>query len=509
MEQLTVREHLAAQFKRAPSFAYSAAIITIVLIISAFVSIQTAMPKPLPDGPILAGIVPEDKRIDLPKPRDRDHKWPDPPKPRESDRDNDARFEPKQIDDDILPVKTEDIEDIGDWIDTKEDFVDMGDDFPKLSDRTVVIGTGPSFGGRGPLGGRSDDWIRRLPPDIMPPPTLGAIERGLRWLAKAQDKQTGKWEVQRWEGASDDSTCGVSGLALLAFLARGYTDARPARYTATIRKAVEFLVSRQRSGGADRGWFGERMYSQGICTMALSEASHLLSNPRLRGMARKAAQDGLDYILARQPEHGGFGYAGAGTDTSVTGWQVMAIKSAVTAKLRVPADAKKRAEEFLRVCMAEDASTPYRFSPSGNSDRGTPRMTAVSLTARLFMGHSNKAADSVRQAKWLTADNGHLAIASQGTDLYYIYYMSMAMHQMGGRYWKGWNKPFNEGLRRRQVRQGPDRGSWPVAGSPYGAHGGRVYTTAMACLSLEVYFKYLPMYWGPAARARGRDTGAY
>ena len=82
----------------------------------------------------------------------------------------------------------------------------------------------------------------------------------------------------------------------------------------------------------------------------------------------------------------------------------------------------------------------------------------------------------------------------QASNLYFIYYLSLSMFNMGGKYWKSWNNAFNVPLRARQVKAGPDTGSWPTEGFRYGAHGGRIYTTAMACLALEVYFRYLPSY---------------
>ncbi|MFH1730167.1 MAG: prenyltransferase/squalene oxidase repeat-containing protein [Planctomycetota bacterium] len=493
MEQLTVREQLAAQLRRAPSFAFAAGVVTVALVISAFITFSGPGPKGLPS--VIAGLVEPDEpvidKIDEKVDPKRRHERRN-PLPRE------GKFEPEEMDREFDKEKI--FDDPGVAIDDPAGPDAPPDDIdhpiPELPRLTLVIGVGGPFTGRGRVyRGRTEGGIRQAGPDGgMPPPTLPAIDDGLRWLARAQDKETGGWDVKRWGGSAERSTAGVSGLALLAFLSRGCTDRYPEKYARTVTKAVEFLVSRQHSEGANRGWFGERMYSQGICTMALSEASVMLRSPRLRRMARKAAQNGIDHILSKQPSHGGFGYTGPGNDTSVTGWQVMAIKSAMIAELRVPRDARERTENFLRLSMADDASTPYRINPSGGTGRGTPRMTAVALTARLFMGHSREAEDCVRQADWLTERGGHLTLASRGTDFYYIYYMSMAMFHMGGKYWTPWNKAFNVGLRARQVRTGPDKGSWPVAESAYGAHGGRVYTTAMACLALEVYFKHLPMY---------------
>lgn len=493
MQQVTVREQIVEQLRRAPSFVIAAFVVSVALMLSALVTFSVQHPPELAPMSI-AGIVEPDPGEILTKLRH----WPvpspseekkDPIKPREWQLERDFEetvnstkgpgvFGPLEFE--LPPVFPR----------TKIDAKPFGN----LPANAAVLGAVPTKGLKGIYrlrdyngtggGGRGD----------RPPGTGGSIDWGLRWLAQAQDKKTGAWDVKRWGGSAQESVTGVSGLALLAFLGRGCTDAHPRRYTRTVRRAVEFLVSQQRSEGADRGWFGARMYSQGICTMALSEASVLLQSPRLKRVARRAAQNGIDYIAARQAAHGGFGYAGPGNDTSVTGWQVMAIKSAQIAGLRLPKSATTRTENFLRACVASDGSTPYRFNPLGDSATGTQRMTAVSLTARLFMSHKSTADDCVRQVNWLVDGGRHLKIASAGADFYHIYYTSMAMFHIGGKHWRAWNKTFNAGVRARQVTIGPDKGSWPVAGSPYGAHGGRVYTTAMACLSLEVYTKHLPLY---------------
>jgi len=211
--------------------------------------------------------------------------------------------------------------------------------------------------------------------------------------------------------------------------------------------------------------------------------------------SRRAAQAGLDYILKHQPAHGAFGYTGQGNDVSVTGFQMQAMKAARVAHLAVPKSAGDRTERFLAICMAKDYSTPYRIDPSrALQGAGKTSMTAVSLAGRLFMGHRRTAPDCVGQAGWLTRDGRHLQVAKAAGNLYSTYYLSLAMFHMGGTYWKGWNAAFNRPLRARQVQAGPNKGSWPVRGMSHGQHGGRVYTTAMACLGLEVYFRYRPSY---------------
>ena len=74
-------------------------------------------------------------------------------------------------------------------------------------------------------------------------------------------------------------------------------------------------------------------------------------------------------------------------------------------------------------------------------------------------------------------------------DMYYWYYGSYAMFQMGGRHWENWNKAMKKAVLDSQRRDGSSKGSWDPIG-PWGFSGGRVYSTALGVLCLEVYFRY-------------------
>ena len=287
----------------------------------------------------------------------------------------------------------------------------------------------------------------------------------------------------------------------------------------TVRKAVRYLMEKQKQAGGDegptKGWFGERMYSQGICTTALAEAYGMkIMATRTRG----AAQKGLDYILRYQPNHGGFTYEaspeayaqekdkqlaeGSWKDTSVTCFVMQAIKGGISCGLDVPNVAKQRAEAFLVGSLNQDGSTNYTAGSPG----GSVSMTAAALTVRLLLGRDRKSSDCVSQATWLLK-NDHLKVARevegelQGegeqqtraaprANFYSIYYLSLSMFNMQGKLWKQWNKAYSRPLCAFQVKDGPERGSWPHDKSSYGGSGGRVYSTAMACLALEVPFRY-------------------
>jgi len=471
MEQLTTGEWAKEQLKRAPSFAIAAAIITAFLIISTFIEYSEAR---LADAlvPVEADIVDIE-----PDPVDEIDDAIDP---------EEAEFRPIEdaplVDVDVVPVDAP-LDDVTVDVDFTEDLtsdeVEPTDPFPiELTKKMAVIGSDPGTGGfRGSLGSRTLGGKRRAARRFgMPRGTDRDIIAALRWLKKVQ-KPDGSWSSQEW-GCGANKDAGVSGLALLAFLGFGCTDKHPTEFAPTVRKAVAYLLKRQ-----NNGWFGERMYTQGICTMALAETYGM----KIGGSkVKKAAQHAIDYIARIQPEGGGFSYGGGGNDTSVTGFNLQAIKAALNVGLSVSPDTLAKSERFLRRCLNADYSTSYQAGQGG----GKPSMTAASLTGRLFLGHKRTARDCTGQAQWLTANNKHVQIARQANNLYTIYYMSLSMFNMGRNYWKGWNKAFNAPLRARQEKKGPNKGSWPNGGFAYGGHGGRVYTTAMAVLSLEVYFRY-------------------
>ncbi len=473
MEQLTVGEWATEQIKRAPSFAISAAFITVILVICTFIQYSAA--RASDELPAVEAEIVEEPEELLEEIKDQIN--PEEPELRP------IKDVPLVDATDVDPIDAP-LEDVTLDIDFTED--DMSDEteptdpFPmELTKKMAVIGTEPGTGGfRGALGNRTRGGRRRAARKFgMPRGTDQDILLALRWLKKVQEPD-GSWSCQKWGGGANEDA-GVSGLALLAFLGFGCTDKHPTEFAATVRKAVNYLVKKQQTSG----WFGERMYTQGICTMALAEAYGM----RVGGVAvRKGAQSGLDYIDSQQPADGGFSYNGPGNDTSVTGFNLQAIKAAMNIGLKVKPTTRANSERFLARCLNPDYSTSYQAGTAN----GSASMTAASLTGRLFLGHKRTARDCVGQAQWLTANNQHVQIGQQASNIYTIYYLSLSMFNMGGNYWRTWNKAFNQPLRKKQEKAGPHRGSWPNGGFAYGGHGGRVYTTAMSCLALEVYWRY-------------------
>jgi hypothetical protein len=77
--------------------------------------------------------------------------------------------------------------------------------------------------------------------------------------------------------------------------------------------------------------------------------------------------------------------------------------------------------------------------------------------------------------------------------MYFIYYASQVLHHLGGRHWEKWNPRMREYLVHSQATKGHEAGSW-YFDEPHSTPGGRLYTTTMAIMTLEVYYRYMPLY---------------
>jgi hypothetical protein len=316
------------------------------------------------------------------------------------------------------------------------------------------------------------------------PATESAVEAALRWLARHQEAD-GHWDTRKLE-ASQRYDVGVTGLAALAFLGAGHTE-KAGKYRDNVRRAVAWLIKQQQDDGAIGNSRSHKFgYEHAIAGLALAEAYGMAKNPATRTAAQKA----VDWTIHKhQVPYGGWRYrAREAGDTSVTGWFIMQLKSAKVAGLKVDHGAFQGATKFLDGVTRPDGRSSYM------KGRGpTHIMTSVAVVGRQFMGVRNsdpllqKAADymlRVRVPKWQSSGYG---------TFYYWYYGTLGMFQMGGERWKKWNKELKPVLLDNQRKGGDEDGSWDLLGG-LDKRAGRAYTTAMGALSLEVYYRYLPMY---------------
>ncbi len=324
--------------------------------------------------------------------------------------------------------------------------------------------------------------------------TEEAVRLGLEWLARIQ-AEDGSWDYTKYgvgeqQRAAQAHRVGVAGLALLAFLGQGHNHLDPGPFRDTVAKAIKYLLNVQDANGR----FPGTLYAQGICTMALVEAYGLTNDTPLLPPAQK----GVEAIVAAQNSTGGWNYqpGGGRGDTSVTGWQVMALKSARRVGIEFPKDVYEKALAFLGAVSRDDGAVGYETSGGpGANWRTTPALTAVGLNALLFMD-VEQADARVQKALAIVLGTLPRMPRQKGNawdphaDIYFWYHGSLALSRLGGPEWAAWNATAKPILLALQEKAGELRGSWRLAGDPWRDYGGRVYFTALAIMALEVYYRY-------------------
>ena len=340
------------------------------------------------------------------------------------------------------------------------------------------------------------------------PKTEEAIEKGLEFLAKHQ-RVDGSWKLEDFgQRTVIRSDTAATALSLLAFQGAGYSHVQY-KYQQECRKALGFLIAGQQSNGdlyrpmeeaSDRnGW----LYSHAIGTLALCEAYGMTQDENLRSNAQRAV-DFLVYSQDRQ--EGGWRYIPrVGSDTSVTGWGMMALKSAELSGLYVPKQTFEGIEKWLdhsQVSLREQHL--YRYNWLANTPETkhgalpTPVMTSVGLLMRLYMGYKRDNSVMAKGADWLLQRPPAMGTEqAPKRDTYYWYYATQVLFHMGGDRWKNWYQALYPMLIESQVTQGPYAGSWePIGPIPdaWGEYAGRLYVTTMNLLSLEVTYRHLPIY---------------
>ena len=340
------------------------------------------------------------------------------------------------------------------------------------------------------------------------PETEEAIEIGLSYLASTQNDD-GSWSLQgHGEKVLLRSNTAATGLCLLAFQGAGYTH-RQHQYAGTISRGLEFLINKQQTNGdlyVPEDAVSNRnvaFYSHGIAALAMCEAYGMTQDPELKDPAQRC----LDFIINTQhDQRGGWRYtAQVSSDTSVTGWMMMALKSGQLSGLEVPEKTYQGIQRWLGLSQVPQQPDRYRYNPFApdtptqrHGRMATPTMTSVGMLMRMYSGwrRDNKAMKSA--AEYLLQYPPQVGTAqSPQKDTYYWYYATQVMFHMGGEYWDRWNQALNPILIESQVKEGVNAGSWEPGGAipdRWSAHAGRLYVTTMNLLNLEVYYRHLPIY---------------
>jgi hypothetical protein len=314
-----------------------------------------------------------------------------------------------------------------------------------------------------------------------------AVERGLAWLA-AHQAVDGSWQFDlsgcRCDGACRDpgtikSDTASTAIALLPFLGAGSTQV-DGPYQQTVSRGLYYLLSRMQPTPRGGDFCAGTMYGHGVTTLALAEAYGMTHDALLLEPLR----DAIRFIATSQDAHGGgWRYLpGQAGDITVTAWQLAALKSAAIAGVETPSPTIDGVRRFLdSVQAANGAGYGYR-TPTAK-----PCTSAIGLLCRMYTGWDRDLEPLRRGVTALAKPGPHPAA------IYQNFYLAQALVQMDHPAWPRWNAKNRDQILAQQARAGHEAGSWFFADHDT-APGGRLAHTALAVLTLEVYYRLLPIY---------------
>jgi hypothetical protein len=336
--------------------------------------------------------------------------------------------------------------------------------------------------------------------------TERAVALGLAWLAR-QQKPDGSWVFDQGDKAE---VIAATGMALLPFLAAGETHKSGNRYQKTVSAGLNFLI-RNLSTSTGKFAHAGTMYAQAIGTIPLCEAYGMTKD---KSLLLGPAQAAINYIQKAQGANGSWGYAANTTgDTSIVGWQVQALEAALLSKdIIVDPKVIQKAIDFLNISGGGSRKAMYGYNDSTGAAPGTS-LTAVGLLSRYYIDKWGP--ETAGMAEGVIGLMKKAPVATKAVpDMYFYYYATQVVHFFEGDEWKEWNegKKGADGVRKGGMRDwlvdiqikkdGANQGSFEPEPGFIGRSCGRLGTTSMALLTLEVYYRHLPLY------KRGQNTEA-
>jgi hypothetical protein len=359
-------------------------------------------------------------------------------------------------------------------------------------------GSGTGFGGRGQ--GSREAMVGRFGGTKQ---TERAVAAALNWLARHQNAD-GSWSCQKRAAGCRDGTCtglgatesltGGTAMGLLPFLAAGQTHQSKGPYQKNINAAIRWLIARQNQQTGDLTKGDHQMYAHGLAAIALCEAYGMSGDP----MVGRAAQGAIQFIQTGQNDRGAWRYqhGTADGDTSVYGWQMMALKSAQMAGISVDPAKMELGRKWLSLVAAgakrgdSQGGGQFAYTPGAG---GTPCMSSVGLLITQYLGAGRSDPTLTGGVEYLMT---HMP-TEKDKNVYYWYYATQVLHNMLGPEWDKWNRQMRKILVESQARSGCASGSWdPLAPTKdaWGDRGGRLMQTSLSCLTLEIYYRYLPLF---------------
>lgn len=360
----------------------------------------------------------------------------------------------------------------------------------KLGERAPVASAGPRA--KAERADKSGNKVER------------AVSRALDWLV-AHQSDDGSWDCDGFSencGKLGSTTCGGPGggvhdvgITGLAVLALGHARGDDERHAGAARKGLKWLVSQQTpDGGFGKVQSDYWIYGHAIGTLAMTEVGTDLGKE-----FKASAQKAISRVFAARNPYGAWRYQRIGdNDVSVTGWMMLALSAAKSQGLEGDyKEAFEGARSFIDQ-VSDPVSGLVGYSAFGELSSRTPAnehfprekgeaMTAVGLSCRFLLGEEPKAFPIMKKhAELLKAKPPLWDEEGYGSDFYYWHHATLAMRRMGGLYWRDWSRALTSALVETQRGGKEDeRGSWdPI--DAWSFAGGRLYATALNCMSLQV-----------------------
>lgn len=396
----------------------------------------------------------------------------------------------------------------------------------------MTIGTGG--GAAGMFGSRSGGGKRRaLAKGGGSWASENAVDAALRWFTRHQSPD-GSWDIQNYMNncredgpkcepghyeRGETSRAGITGLVVLCYLGAGYDHMTPNKYKKAVSKGIDWIIAMQTADGSFMA--GAYNYEQAIATMTMGETFAMTDDPRCKDAAIK----GWNVLVGRRysakwenEEVWGWGDysspdAGQAIKTSATAWCIQAMKGMLAGGLDV-GDAPQGLKRYLKAAWEgtvkldgkdpraldpykDMSSLSYQFAPekdgatSWSKDGNIHNLPGVGLVSAVFMSMKNNEAMEHTLGNYILQKQLPTAWP---TNLYYLYYNTFGIFQLGGEYWAKYNGAMRDLLVNNQ-RTEPHcfDGSWDL-GTNFAKQHGRVFSTALACLSLEVYYRYAQVH---------------
>ncbi len=310
------------------------------------------------------------------------------------------------------------------------------------------------------------------------PELQSAVDKGMQYLIK-QQQADGSYGLEQ-----SGKHVGITALAGIAMMAHGDVPGR-GEFGENVQKCLTFVLDHQQTSGlltADTSH--GPMYGHGFATLFLAEVYGQTSDERVREALIKAVR----LIVGCQSAEGGWRYQPTPqeADISVTICQVMALRAARNAGIKVPKETIDKAVDYVRKCQNSDGGFRY-MSNSGIS--AFPRSAAGVATLYYAGIYSDNAIDK-GLAYLLTQGPGTQNQVNTPHYFYGHYYAVQAMFMAGGKYWQTWFPAIRSELISKQDTDG----GWD-------GQAGKSYGTAMAMIILQMPNRYLPIFQPPGSEA--------